>query len=132
GLSPAQTKRIQEVVDLVLDSVQPGAFSSLHTPLQHRPTQAMAQAYGRALLQELGKWRDALDGEGHIQAELIVNERTVHGALGILRLSPMPGTGTGPSITTQRSDDAVQAVIATLQRNQRLPMALSENLYIAS
>ena len=132
GLTAAQTTRIREVVDLVLDSVQPGAFSALHTPLQHRPTQAAAQAYARALVQELGQWRDALGGEGRIQAELIVNERTAHGALGILRLSPAPGTGPAPALTTQRSDDAVQAVIATLQRHQQLPAPLSENLYLAS
>lgn len=131
-LTPAQTARIREVVNLVLDSVQPGAFSSLHTPLQHRPTQAAVQAYARALVQELGQWRDTLGGEGRIQAELIINERTAHGALGILRLSPALGTGAAPAITTQRSDDAVQAIIATLQCHQQLPAPLSENLYLAS
>jgi len=132
GLTPAQTTRIREVVDLVLDSVQPGTFSALYTPLQHRPTQAAAQAYARALVHELSQWRDALGGEGRIQAELIVNERTAHGALGILRLSPAPGAGVAPALTTRRSDDAVRAVIASLQRHQQLPAPLSENLYLAS
>jgi hypothetical protein len=132
GLTPAQTIRIREVVDLVLDSVQPGAFSTLHTPLQHRPTQAAVQAYARALVHELSEWRDAMGGQGRIQAELIVNERPAHGALGILRLSPTPATGAGPALGMQRSDAAVRAVIALLQQQRRLPAPMGENLYLAS
>lgn len=132
GLSPAQIGRIEEVVGLVLDSVQPGVVASLYTPLQRRPTQAVVQAYARTLVHELGLWRDALRGEGRIQASLVLNERSTHAPLGILRLTPTPSSGLSAPVTTEQSDAAVQEVIARLRRQQLLPAAIGENLYLAS
>ncbi|WIH05134.1 SAM-dependent methyltransferase [Xanthomonas translucens pv. graminis] len=132
GLSSAQSARINEVVELVLDSVQPNAIASLYTPLQHRPTQAMVQTYAKTLVNELGLWRDAMQGEGRIQASLILSERSAHGPLGILRLTPTAAAGPNLAVNVDQSDAAVQALIATLQREQLIPAQASENLYLAS
>lgn len=132
GLTFTQVARVEEIIETVLTSVQPSEYANLYTPLQHRPTQANVQTYTRALVQELNAWRDSACGSGRIRADLILNERAVHGPLGILKLTPVPDSGPYEEGVVQQSDVAVQAVVHTLQKNRLLPMPLYENLYATS
>ncbi len=132
GLTALQQDRITEVIETVLNSVQPGAYANLYTPLQRRPLQTTVQMYARTLVQELNAWRDSTQGSGRIHVDLIVNDRGVHGPLGILKLTPSPADGPYEAIHTDRSDTAVQAVLKTLRRQHLLPAALHENVYTAA
>ncbi len=132
GLTDLQQARITEVIETVLSSVQPSAYGHLHTPLQHRPLQTDVQTYARTLAQELNAWRDSTHGSGRIHIDLIVNDRGVHGPLGILKLTPSPAEGPYEAIHTDRSDAAVQAVLKALRRQRLLPAALHENVYTAA
>lgn len=132
GLSVAQTARIAEVTQTVLRSVQPGAYASLASPLQERPTQPTLQAYARALVDELAAWRDRTQGSGTVHAELLINERGVHGAFGILKLTPAAGGRQSRTAATARSDAAVAAVLRELSVKKLLPMHMRSNLYVAA
>ena len=132
SLTTLQQNRITEVIETVLNSVQPGAYVNLYTPLQQRPHQATVQTYARTLVQELNAWRDSTQGSGRIHVDLIVNDPSVHGPLGILKLTPSPVDGPHEAIHTDRSDAAVQAVLKALRRQNLLPAALHENVYTAA
>lgn len=133
GLSCAERARIQELVELVLPSVQPGSSAALQTPLQARASEADLKRYSSVLIAELGHWRDEMGGTGEFHADLMTTSASTHGALGILKLDVLPpGVAHNPAIKPELADAAVKALLGQMKRQQLLPVQLHSNLYLTS
>ncbi len=131
GLNEYERERVQEVVTLILPSVQPSSIEALQTPLLTRVSDYELQQYVRSLTTELSEWRDALGGEGNFEASIAIGSAQSCGAVGILRLDVVSEKQTTPPPVTV-ADDAVAALVDNLHLQQMLPVALHENLYLAA
>lgn len=132
-LSQRERDRIQEVVGLVIPSVQPSTLKSLDTPLQGRVSQSEIEQYGHWLVDELNAWRDAMGGDGAFHLKCISSSAQACGPMAILRLDTVSKTSKqAGDVGTQVGDAAVAAVLKKLRTLGALPVKIQDNLHLAT
>ncbi|AYQ27481.1 DNA methylase [Polaromonas sp. SP1] len=132
GLTTSQVARIQEMVQLVVPGLQPSTYTKLLTPLQMRASDHDLQLYVKALLSELGQWRDAMGGSGGFDASLTIGSAQAHGALAILRLDAIAEKSSKAAMRPEVADQAVATLVKTLQHKGVLPVKVRDNVYLAA
>ncbi|MGE0349240.1 HsdM family class I SAM-dependent methyltransferase [Hydrogenophaga sp.] len=133
GLTAMEKARVQEMVTLVVPSMQPPSYARLVTPLQMRTSDRDLQRYVKALLAELAQWRDAMGGAGDFEASLTIGSAQACGALAVIRLDVQAQKPAKSShAQAEVADQAVAKLVQTLQTNELLPVQLRENLYLAA
>lgn len=132
AISPLMFERIQEVMRYVLPSIQPSSVDELNTTLQQRVSDSQLQSYTSVLLQELGRWRDAMGGEGSFKANITAGSANACGALGILRLDVLSGNGASHINELNIADTAVFELVRKMRKHDLLPAKLHGNFHLAS
>lgn len=126
----AERSRINEIMNLVLPSIQPSSYEALRTPLQSRARTNEIKFYQSTLLQELEIWRDEMGGVGSFVTEVTLSSDEAYGALGIVKLDIAPKASSSRSLIKSAGDLAVSALIAELRRLELLPSRMRNNLYL--
>jgi hypothetical protein len=131
GLNAVEASRIQEVVDVVLPSVQPSSVANLITPLQERVSQSAMKQYMASLVHELNAWRDAMGGQGHFDLQVMASSKHAYGAMAAVRLD-VRDSGMENNLSAEVADSAVAKLLQHMKNKHLLPVEVQDNLYLAA
>lgn len=132
GLTSKDLSLIQETVAWALPSRQQDDPACLLTPWQSAPTKKTVQAYTRALKKRLEHWRNVRGGEGDFDVVTHIGMRESRRGLGVVEIALKSRTKAQKQDVRDVGLKGIQAVIDKLTRDDLLPMAVGENLYLAA
>lgn len=132
GLDPYAQALVDETVERVLPTMRPYGLSPILERATHRAGEDTIRTYAAALLHELDAWRDARNGTGGFSVRAILTGNGRAGPFGIVQVDLMANQASETLAQIERKDAAVETLLATLRRNQLLPMEISENVYYAA
>lgn len=115
GLTVAEQSLVMETVQLLLPSIRPRSFDRLDTPAQLKAGRPDFESYSQMLADSLTSWRTRMGGQGRFDVQVVANDPSRLGPVGIVSVRYSPKPTADPTADVKVDNELMLEMLARLR-----------------